>query len=299
MTDSPAPKGERTTPKGDSTEEAGPIQKTTPVGQRRISGRLFIILVVLLLLIGAAGGWYYKRHHSSTGGPSTPPAAVVQADATLAASVGVQHADLPGWTVTPGPTGNAFTSTVASTAATTTAATATTALSDCLHTSTTDVIGAFGGSSATRSAQAATPTYSDPSATGTTASSVVDVMRGAAAEQADFAILSNPEFAACYAVFAQTILPYAASAPAGSPFTSVTVAPATVPTPASSRVRAQAFTITRTGPSGTVTTTAVALFGGRIQTTIDMTSTSTFPAAVQNSLVTAVETRMATSLTKK
>jgi hypothetical protein len=281
-----------------TTEEAGSTEKTTPVGQRRISGRLFIVLVVLLLLIGAAGGWYYKRHHSSAGAPSTPPAAVVQADDTLAASVGVQHGDLPGWTTTPGSPGNPFTAAVTSSGATTAMATATTALSDCLHLPATEVTGAFGDPSPSRTAQSATPTYTAPTPPGTTASSVVDVMRGATAERADFQVFSDPEFSACYGVYAQTMLPYSPLAPTGSSFASVTVAPATVPTPANSRIHIEEFVITRTGPAGTVTTTAAALFGGRIQTTVDMTSTSTFPATVQSSLVTAVEAHMAAKLTK-
>jgi hypothetical protein len=54
-----------------------------------------------------------------------------------------------------------------------------------------------------------------------------------------------------------------------------------------------AFQITRTGTAGSVGTTAVAIFGGRIETTLALTSSTTFPTTTASTLVPAVETRVA------
>ncbi len=119
-------------------------------------------------------------------------------------------------------------------------------------------------------------------------------MRGPGAEHNDFKTFANPtSFASCYQSYAQSLLPYAATAAA--PFTSVTVQPTTVATPASSRVHAEAFVITRSGHA-TEVTTAVAVFGGRMQATLALASPSSFPATVESSLVSAVEGRVAGNL---
>jgi hypothetical protein len=247
-------------------------------------------------VIGAAGGWYYKRHHSSSP-PATPSAAQTQADGVLAEHIGVQATDVAGWTKTPGSPGIAFAPvTTGSPAATSAATRAETALAQCLHLPTLDVNRAFGGPSVTRLAQSATPTYVDPGAPTTTVSSVVDVMRGPKSEHADFQIFSKPSlFASCYGSYATTMLPDTVSG-TSSPFTSVTVAPVTVPAPASSRVHAVAFQITRTGSGTTAVLTAVAIYGGRIQATLAMTSASAFSPTVENTLLTALEGRVAGSL---
>jgi hypothetical protein len=167
-------------------------------------------------------------------------------------------------------------------------------MADCLHTSATDVTGAFGGTTPDRTAQSATPTYVDPSQAGTAASSVVDITTTAAAEQADFSVLSNAGFASCYQAYAQSMLPYAGSA---SAFSSVTVTSTPVPAPTSSAVKAVAYQITRKGSSASVTTTAVAVFGGRIQATLTLNSTTSFPATTSSALLTAVEGRVAGAAT--
>jgi hypothetical protein len=271
----------------------------TAVRHRRVSGRVVIVLVVLLLAIGAAGGWYYKRHHSSTTRPATAAPKKVAADVALAGRVGILAADLPGWTTIPGSAGNAFNPTLASSPAATAAASKSTAtLASCLKVPALDVSRAFGGPSPTRVALFSTPTYSDAAIPGTTASSVVDVMRGSGAERTDFKAFANPTlFASCYQAYAVSLIPYAATA--AGPVTSVTVQPATLPAPSSSRLHVQGFTITRTGPAGSATTTAVAVFGGRMQATLALVSPTAFPVATQTSLLTGVEGRIAGSLPTK
>jgi hypothetical protein len=263
-----------------------------------VSGKVVIILVVILLIAGGAGAWYYHRHHSSPTRPLVPTPQQVSTDAALAGRVGIQAADLDGWPTTPGSVGDAFApTTIASPPAIQAQARASSSLAQCLHVPLADVTRAFGGPSTARTATSSTATYNDPTLTGTTASSVVDVMRGPVSEHADFGVFSNPTtFAGCYQPYAQAMLPYAPAA-AGSPFTSVTITGATVPTPASSRVHVGAFVITRTSAAGPVVTTAVAVFGGRVQATLDM-STTTFPVTNQSTLVTAVEGRVAASMAK-
>ena len=68
--------------------------------------------------------------------------------------------------------------------------------------------------------------------------------------------------------------------------------------PTNPAVKAVAYQITRTGSSATVVTTAVAVFGGRIQANLTLNSTTTFPATTSSALVTAVEGRVAAAATK-
>jgi hypothetical protein len=288
--------GSGPTPPQEERDNLAPKVPTRGRRQRRVSGRLVILLVVLLLIIGAAGGWYYKRHHTASH-PSNPSAAQTQADGLLAEHIGVQATDLGGWTKTPGSPGNAFAPvTTTSPTATSTATKASVALAQCLHLPTLDVNRAFGGPSVTRLAQSGTPIYVDPGVPTTTVSSVVDVMRGPKSEHADFQVFSKPSlFATCYGSYATTVLPYTGSG-AAAPFTSVTVQPVTVPAPASSRVHAEAFDITRTGSGTSEVTTAVAIYGGRIQATLAMTSATAFPPTVESSLLTALDGRVAGSL---
>jgi hypothetical protein len=133
---------------------------------------------------------------------------------------------------------------------------------------------------------------------GTTASSVVNIMPGPAAEHADYKVFANPSlFASCYQVYAQSLLadtaPTAASA---APFTSVSVVSESEGTSASTRVHSQAFNITRTGTKGSLITTAVIIFGGRMQVTLDLSSTTVFPAPSQIALVNAVQARVISNL---
>jgi hypothetical protein len=257
-----------------------------------------IILVVLLLAIGAAGGWLYKRHHSAAGRPATPSAKVVQADDVLAGTLGIRPADLPGWTVIPGSPGDAFSPLAAkSTAAMAAETKAASTMAGCLKVPTADVSRAFGAPSTARTAVSASPSYNTATPTGTTASSVVDVMRGPVSEHADFSIFANAAlFVSCYTPFAQAMLPY--SGTAALPFTAVTVAPVTVPAPSNSKVKAAGFIVTRTGSGLTESTTAVAVFGGRLESTLNLTSSTAFPAATETNLVTAVEGRVGASVKK-
>jgi hypothetical protein len=144
-------------------------------------------------------------------------------------------------------------------------------------------------------AQAATPSYADPTSAGASASSVVDVMRRQVTEHADAGIFSVPsQFAVCYQAYAQTMLPYSTpGTTVAAPFTSVTVQPATLTTPTVTGVHVQAFDIIRSGGGTTVTTTAIAIFGGRVQATLALVSPTAFPAAVETSLVGSVEGRVA------
>jgi hypothetical protein len=119
-------------------------------------------------------------------------------------------------------------------------------------------------------------------------------MRGPTSEHADFKVFSDPTlFATCYQSYAQTMLPYAnAAGAAAAPFTSVTVRPAPEAPPSSTRLHVAAFAITRTGPKVSVVTTAVVVYGGRMQATLDLASTTAFPPATEGSLVSAVEGRL-------
>lgn len=275
-------------------KRATPTHTSIAAGHRRVSGRFVALLVVLLLLVGAAGGWYYKRHNSSSG---TPSPAAVQADLAIAAHAGIQRTDVPGWTTAPGSAGNAFAPVVAlSPAAAGASSNALTALARCLHVPVADVTGAFGGATSSRTAQTASPTFVDPSAAETTASSVVDVMQAPSAEQADFSVFSNAAgFTTCYQPYAQAMLPYTRSASA-APFTAVTVQATSVTAPANNQVHVEAFQITRSRAGASATTTAVAVFGGRVQATLSLASPAAFPPPVGASLVANVEGRVTKDL---
>jgi hypothetical protein len=273
-----------------------------PVRNRRVSARVVILLVVLLVAIGAAGGWYYKRHQTAAAPTKPPPtAAQAQADVALAARIGIQHTDLPGWTTTPGSNGDVFASIASgSSAALAAQKSAEATLARCLKVSTPVVTRAFGGTAPARTAQSATPTYSDPGGAGFGASSVVDVMRAAAPVHGDFKVFSDPSaFASCYQPYVQTMLPYATATAAAAPFSSVTVQPATVPTLANKRVKVLAVQVIRTNGSTSVVTMAVAMFGGTVQANLAMTSPSGFPTSTEASLVQAMEQRVAANLPKK
>jgi hypothetical protein len=271
------------------------------VRHRRVSGRIVILVVVILLVIGGLGGWYYQRHHSSSSPrPVAPTQTQTVADEALARQVGIQAADLPGWTSVATLTGNAFASEASSSPAATAAFTkASSALAGCLKVPALDVTRAFGAPSRNRVATSSSPTYVSPAAGGTAANSVVDVMRAPAAERGDDKVFSNPAlFATCYQSYATTMLPYAipTSAAAADPFTSVTVAEATVASPPSSRVHTQGFVITRTRTGSPLVTTAVAIFGGRMQATLNLTSPAAFPTTTGSSLISVVEGRVAGNL---
>ena len=278
------------TPDGERDQLTPPAPPPKTRRKRGVSARLVVLLVVLVLIVAGAGAYLYKRHHSPSKAPAVPPGQA-QADQALAPKIGILAADLPGWKAVPGSPGDAFAPTSANPAATSRALSA---LSQCLHVPAIDITRAFGAASAARSATLATPTYSDPAAAGTEASSVVDIMKRAGTEHADDRVFANPNlFATCYQAYAQSTV---STATAAAPPTTVIVTPTTaVPQPTNSRVHVAAFVITRSGNGVNGTTTAVAIFGGRIQATLDLVSPSTtFPST--NSLVSAVEGRVVANL---
>jgi hypothetical protein len=296
----PSPRfvGSRTADPDDERDDLGVGIVPAP-RRRKVTGRLFILLVVLLLALGAAGGWYYQKHRSSSG-PAAPTAAQKLAAVTLAGHVNIQATDLPGWTATPGSPGNAFSAGAAKSPAAKVAQ-ATTTMARCLNSTKGKVNRAFGTegpSSVARSAQVPSSVYADPSAAGVAASSVVDVMSFAKYEHADFSVFANPTtFTTCYQPYAEALLP------ATPPFTSVAVTPVALAPPANAAVHVEAFQITRTGTDAgapvSVTTTAVAIFGGRVQATLTLAGpagAAGFPSSTQAALVQAVEGRVAATL---
>jgi hypothetical protein len=258
-----------------------------------------IFLVVLLLILGGVGGYLYHRHHKAAGRPATASAKQVAADTSLGGRVGIQAADLTGWTTTRGAPGDAFTPALASTPAATAAGTkALSSLAGCLKVPVSEVSRTFNGSSPARASVSSSPTYNDPTSPGTTASSVVAIMRGPSAEHADEKLFSDPTtFANCYAAYATALLPYqATTTAAAAPYTTVQVQSEPEATATSTRVHIQAFEITRTGKSGSLITIAVAVFGGRMQAELNLSSPTVFPAPIQLALVNAVEGRITGNL---
>ena len=118
-----------------------------------------------------------------------------------------------------------------------TAEQASTVLARCLHVPVSAVDGAFGMGSgvSARTAQAASPTYLDPSGNGGAVGSVVDVMKTPQIQQADSSVFQDPAlFATCYQPFVQAMLPYA-SGGGSAGFATATVQPLVVPRSGRSR----------------------------------------------------------------
>jgi hypothetical protein len=118
-------------------------------------------------------------------------------------------------------------------------------------------------------------------------------------EQVDARVFSDPSlFAACYQPYAQAMLRYAA--PPGTSTSSLSFAsvePVVVPPPPDgSNVQVAAFQIARIGndkgQTVTVITTAIAIFGGRVQASLGTVSDFVFPLDVQNQLVHTIEARV-------
>ena len=269
-------------------------------GRRKRSA---LILMVVVLLAVAGGEWYVRAQHTTT--VSAPPPATPGSDKALAARIGIQSSDLSGWPAASDNVGNVFaTEANASLAAAHAAQRAGGELSRCLRVPFSAVNGAFGmgsSQSAVLSARAASPVYSDPTGGGIT-SSVVDVMRSDADVQADARVFANPQlFATCYQPFVQAMLPYEGSAgtgtTAGTSYATDTVQPAVMPAlPASSGVHEAAFYVARIGTINgqtiTEVTTAIAIYGGRLQATLSTVSDFVFPPDVQAALVHTVEIRV-------
>jgi hypothetical protein len=181
-----------------------------------------------------------------------------------------------------------------------TAQTATVVLARCLHVPVSAVDGAFGlGGVSIPSGRADSRIYVDPSGGGSTVSSSVDVMRSVRDEQNDFRVFENPSlFATCYQPFAQAMLPYTVVADTGSSGLSfATVEPVVVPPPPDgAATQVAAFQIARIGndkgQTVTMITTAVAIYGGRLQASIGTVSDFVFPLDVQNTVVHSIEARV-------
>jgi len=254
------------------------------------------VVVALIAMAGVAAGLWYTRGSSTSPSPTPHPTR----DAALAASIGIRSGDLSGWQAAHGSMANPFAAGAGvSAAAMRTAEQATAVLARCLRVPVSAVDGAFGLSGGPRpSGQADSAVYADPSGDGSAAGSTVEVMRSVRDEQADARVFGDPSlFSTCYQPYAQAMLPYS-SAGSGQPgFSFATVEPVAVPSPpGGSTTQVAGFQIARIGndhgQSVTEVTTAVALFGGRVQASLSTVSDFVFPIDVQNQLVHSVEARV-------
>ncbi len=216
------------------------------------------------LLPLAAALWYVR-----TAPPPAPPDTVP--DHALAARVGIQPVEVPGWQAVATPAANVFAAgaTTQGAAAARTAQQASSVLARCLHVPASALDGAFGmgGAAAQRTARVGSPTYLDPAGDGGALSSVVDVERSAQVGAADAGVFADPSlFATCYQPFVQAMLPYAgAGAPTGG-YATATVEPAVVPVPdANPALTVAAFQIARIGSQNGQSVTSITTAGGRLR----------------------------------
>ena len=259
--------------------------------------RRAVFVVALISMSAVAAGLWYTRSAGSS--PAVTPNR--SKDTALASSVGIRPGDLTGWQAQQSLGSNPFAAGAGlSSQAMRTAQQAKAVLARCLRVPVSAVDGAFGlGAPPSPSGQANSPVYVDPSADGGTVGSTVAVMQSARDEQADFRIFQDPNlFATCYQPYAQAMLRYTAAAGSGSPALSfATVEPVTVPSPPiGSPAQVAAFQIARigtvNGQTVTEVTTAIAIYGGRLQASIGTVSDLVFPIDAQNQLVHAVEARV-------
>ena len=267
---------------------------------RPTSPERLVKLVVFTLLIGlipiAAGLRYYQSYQ-----PSGRITGVALSDAAIAARVGIQPGDLPGWSTNAPRMGNAFAAgaTTDGPAALQTAEQASTIMARCLHVPVSAVAGAFGMGSAISqiSAESTSPSYLDPAGNGGAVSSVVDVVKTPQVQQADSNVFQDPAlFATCYQPFVQAMLPFAPGF-GSTGFATATVQPFVVPVPEGPGVvQVAAFQIVRISNQGgqakTVVSTATAVFDGRIQATLGTVTNFVFSLDAQNALVRDLETRV-------
>ena len=265
--------------------------------QRRDRWRWIVIGAGIVVMSGVAVGVWVTRG----GTPAHPVHALAARDTEVARNVGIRAGDLAGWPSHGNPPGNPFAAGASQSAAAMNAAQQATAdLARCLHVPQTAVDGAFGlGGAVTPSGHADSPMYAEPSGNGDSVSSSVDVMRSVKDEQSDFRVFENASlFATCYQPYAQAMLPYSTSPGSGpSGLSLATVEPVDVPPPPDgSAAQVVAFQIARIGTQmgQTVTsiTTAVAIFGGRVQATVGTVSDFVFPLDTQNTLVHSLEARV-------
>ena len=255
-----------------------------------------IVFTVLAGLIPVVAG---LRYFATQG----PPAriAVALSDTAIAAHVGIQSADLPGWATTGPGTGNPFAAgaTTQGAAALSTAEQASTIMARCLHVPVSSVDGALGMGDAVsqRTAEVTSPSYADPAGNGGAVSSTVDVVQSASVQEADAGVFEDPAlFATCYQPFVQAMLPFAPGAgPVG--FATATVQPLVVPVPdGPAPVTVAAFQIARIandkGQTKTVISTATAVSDGRVQATMGTVSNLVFSLTAQDQLVHDLEIRV-------
>ncbi len=256
-----------------------------------------VLFVLLAGLIPIAAGVRYFHGQGSTG---RIPAGLLS-DSAIAARVGIQKSDLPGWSTVALRMGNPFAAgaTTAGAGALRTAEQASTNLARCLHVPVSAVDGAFGMGSAVsqRSAEVTSPSYADPSGNGGAVSSVVDVVQSARIGQADASVFQDPAlFATCYQPYVQAMLPYAPGS-GGVGFATATVQPIVVPVPdGPGAVTVAGFQIARIandkGQTKTVVSTATAVFDGRVQATLGTVSDLVFSLDAQDHLVRNLEIRV-------
>jgi len=266
----------------------------SPMGAAQRMRRLVLVTVLVVLVPVAIGVWSIRT--------APPPAApLTMSDHALAARVGIQPGELSGWQSERTLPANVFAAGAnTGTIAASTARHASVVLARCLRVSQSALDDAFGigPAAAQRSAEVGSRTYLDPAGNGGGVSSLVDVESTAATGRADAQVFADPSlFATCYQPFAQVMLPFADATGTTGGFTGATVEPTVVPVPApGSNVVVAAFQIARIGTadgqSVTSVTTAVAVFGGRVQATVDMVSDFAFPLTAQDQLVRDIEARV-------
>jgi len=255
-----------------------------------------VVFTLLAGLIPIAAGVRYFQDQGTTGHIM----GVSLSDGAIAARVGIQPTDLPGWSADAPRMGNAFAAgaTTNGSAALNTAEQAATVLARCLRVPVSAVDGAFGmgNSVSQRTAEVNSPSYADPAGNGGAVNSVVDVVQSPQVEEADASVFQDPAlFATCYQPFVQTMLPYA-SGGGSTGFATATVQPVVVPVPEGpGTVTVAGFQIARIanapGQTKTVITTATAVFVGRVQATLGTVSNLVFSLNAQNQLVRELEIR--------
>jgi len=270
------------------------FSEKTPSPERLVK---LVVFTVLIGLLPIAGGLRYFRSYV----PSGRITGVALSDSAIAARVGIQPGDLPGWSTDAPRMGNAFAAgaTTNGAGALRTAEQASTVMARCLHVPVSSVAGAFGMGSAISqiNAEVTSPSYLDPAGNGGAVSSVVDMVKTPQVQQADSSVFDDPAlFATCYQPFVQAMLPYAPGF-GSTGFATATVQPIVVPVPEGpGAVQVAAFQIARIanqdGQAKTVVTTATAVFDGRVQATLGTVTNFVFSLDAQNELVRDLETRV-------
>ncbi len=255
-----------------------------------------VLFTVLAGLIPIAAGVRYFQMQSTSGHIVGVPLS----DTLIAARVGIQAGDLPGWSASTSNPGNVFAAgaTTHGSVALSAAEQASTVMARCLHVPVSAVDGAMGMGDAISqlSAEVPSPSYADPAGNGGSVSSVADVVKSTNAQAADASVFQDPAlFATCYQPFVQAMLPYSPVG-GGAGFATATVQPLVVPVPEGpGAVTVAGFQIARIandrGQTKTVISTATAVFDGRVQVTVGTVSNLVFSIDAQNQLVRNIEIR--------